>query len=198
MDEIYTELKKGVRKPKNKTAIFLCGTAGSGKTSNRLRYIEDMGLKTTFILLQLDHIWNLTHRADSINILDDIMEKTIEDGYSFYYEGTCRIPEYIIPKIEKAKKNGYTIKFGLIYAELDTVLKRVKARTEQLTPLNFTKLVYSQLKKHAGTYMKTDLFDEIYLYNNDKTTKLIFYKNRKEVECISPDSKFYFDVSEYC
>ena len=199
MDQIYEDLTTGVRKPtKNKVGIFMCGTSGAGKTVNRDKYLEDMGLKTTYVLLNLDNIWAISQHEDARAIFKQIILKTIEDGYSFYYEGTCRSPGYIVPKMQEAKKNGYIVKLGFVYADLDTVLKRIKERVDQPTTTDFAKLVYSQVKKHAAGYMNLDLFDEIYLYNNTKTSKLIFYKDKKEVECISPTSKFYFDVSKYC
>lgn len=199
MEEIYKDLTSGVRKPtKNKVGIFMCGTSGAGKTTNRAKYLEDMGLKTTHVLLNLDNIWAISQHEDARAIFKQIILKTIEDGYSFYYEGTCRSPGYILPKMQEAKKNGYTIKLGFVYADLDTVIKRIKERVDQPTTVDFAKLVYSQVKKHAAEYMNMDLFDEIYLYNNTKTSKLIFYKDKKEVQCISPTSKFYFDVSKYC
>ena len=106
MDEIYKELISGVRKPKkNKIGIFMCGTAGAGKTTYHKKYVEEMGLKTTYVLLNLDNIWAATKRADSKTILDYAISKTIEDGYSFYHEGTCKSPDTILPKVEEAKKN---------------------------------------------------------------------------------------------
>jgi predicted ABC-type ATPase len=199
MDTIYNQLTKGVRKPvKHKIGVCMCGTSGSGKTSNRDKFLDDMGIKTTYVLLNLDNVWEISKHEDARDIFKQIIVKTIDDGYSFYYEGTCRSPKYILPKLEQAKKNGYTLKLGFVYAELDTVIKRVKQRSEQPMTVDFAKLVYSQVKKHAHEYMTSDVFDEIYLYNNQKTSKLIFYKDAKEIHCISPDSRFYFDVSKYC
>jgi predicted ABC-type ATPase len=176
----------------------MCGTSGSGKTSNRAKFLDDMGIKTTYVLLNLDNVWEISKHEDARDIFKQIILKTIDDGYSFYYEGTCRSPKYILPKLEQAKKNGYALKLGFVYAELDTVIKRVKQRTEQPMTVDFAKMVYAQVKKHAHEYMTSDLFDEIYLYNNQKTSKLIFYKDAKEIHCISPESRFYFDVSKYC
>lgn len=199
MDEIYKDITKGVRRPtKHKIGIFICGTSGSGKTTNREKYIQDMGLKTTYVLLNLDNIWAISQKENARNIFKQLIFETIEDGYSFYYEGTCRSPSYIIPKMQEAKKNGYIIKLGFVYAELDTVIKRIKERTNQPTDVEFAKSVYSQVKKHAASYMNLDLIDEIYLYNNTTTSKLIFYKDKKKIECISPTSNFYFDVSSFC
>ena len=199
MDTIYSQLTKGVRKPvKHKIGVCMCGTSGAGKTSNRDKFLDDMGIKTTYVLLNLDNLWEISKSENVSDIFNQVIAKTIDDGYSFYYEGTCRYPNYVLPKLEQAKKNGYSLKLGFVYAELDTVLKRVKQRTEQPTSINFAKLVYAQVKKHAQEYMTSDLFDEIYLYNNQKTSKLIFYKDAKEIHCISPESRFYFDVSKYC
>lgn len=198
MEEVYGLLTKGVRKPKYKVAIFMCGVSGSGKSRFHNQYLKEMGLRTTHVFLNLDHVWSLTKHSQSRTILDELIAKTVDDGYSFFYEGTCRSPKYILPKMYTAKQKGYTIKLGFVYAELDLVLKRVKERVHQPASQEFVKLVYSQVLKHAKEYMNYDLFDEIYLYNNSHTSKLIFKKTKKEIHCISPDTSFYFDVSEYC
>lgn len=198
MESTYELLKKGVRKPKHKQAIFMCGVSGAGKSTFHDQYLKDMGLRTTHIFLNLDHIWSLTKHSESRDIFKQLIFKTIEDGYSFYYEGTCRSPKYIVPKMELAKQKGYTLKLGFVYADLGIVLQRIKERVHQPTTQDFAKLVYAQVRKHAKEYMDYDLFDEIYLYNNSYTSKLIFKKTKKEIHCISPDSHFYFDVAEYC
>jgi predicted ABC-type ATPase len=197
-EEIYEQITKGVRKPKNKVGVFVCGPSGSGKSSNKKTYIEDVGLKTTYVYLNLDDVWNVTKSSDSISMFRNIVYKTIEDGYSFYHEGTCRFSQAILSRVKLSKENGYKLKLVLIYSDLDVNLKRLKERTEQPVKEELAKLAYSQVKNLAKEYMSLDLFDEIYLYNNTKTTKLIFYKDKKEIKCISPESKFYFDVSKYC
>jgi predicted ABC-type ATPase len=199
MEEIYKFLTKGVRKPtKNKIGIFVCGAAGSGKSKFKHKYIEDIGLTTTYVFLNIDDVWVYTKGENTSDVFKNIVSKTINDGYSFYYEGTCRYPDRTIEQIKHAKEKGYKTKLVFVYAELDTVIKRIKERVDQPLKPEFAKIVYSQIKNHAKDYMKSDLFDEIYLYNNQKTSNLIFYKDKKEVHCISPESKFYFDVSKYC
>ena len=199
MDEIYQQLTKGVRKPKNKVAIFLCGAAGSGKTTSRDMFLKDAGIKTTFVTLNIDDIRpKIGSQEAARGVFVKLIDQTIQDGYSFLYDGTCRDRKNTVTRIKEAKNNGYKIVLGITYASLGTVLNRIRKRVNQPLEDELVREIYGHLKKNIETYMSVDEIDEVYLYNNEKSTKLIFYKDAKEVHCVSPDSKFYFDVSKYC
>lgn len=199
MEETYKKLTNGVRKPtKNKIGVFVCGGSGAGKTMNRQKYIKDIGLRTSYVLLNVDDLREYFKYEESRTIFIELVPKVIEDGYSFYYEGTCRYPSKSLIEMKFAKDHGYSLKLIIVYADLDTVVERIKERMNQSTPPGFGKKVFYQLKAHAESYMRYDLFDEIFLYNNQGTSKMIFHKGKKTIECISPESEFYFDVSKYC
>lgn len=199
MDNIYQQLTKGVRKPKHKVAIFLCGAAGSGKTTSRDMFLEDAGIKTTYVMLNIDDIRpQVGTQEETRNVFVKLIDRTIEDGYSFLYDGTCRDRKNTVMRIKEAKERGYKIVLGITYASLGTVLNRVRKRVNQPLDPELVREIYGHLRKNVETYMSIDDIDELYLYNNEKSTKLIFYKDVKKVTCIDPHSKFYFDVSKYC
>lgn len=199
-NEIYKEITKGVRKPlKNKVALFLCGAAGTGKTNIRNIFLKDVNMQTTFVVLNIDDIRPYVGSQEaSRTVFQNLMNQTIQDEYSFLYDGTCRDKSNILQRIQELKRRKYKIVVGITYASLGTVLTRIQQRTTQPLDESTVRDIYAHLKKNVETYMSIDGIDELYLYNNEKKAKLIFYKDAKEVKCISPDSKFYFDVSKYC
>lgn len=199
MDDIYQELTKGVRKPKNKLAMFLCGAAGTGKTTARSLFLKDAGIKTTFVTLNIDDIRPRVGTQEAArSVFVKLINQTIKDGYSFLYDGTCRDRKNTVMRIKEAKDRGYTVILGITYASLGTALNRVRKRVDQPLSDELVREIYDHLKRNIETYMSIEDIDEVYLYNNEKSTKLIFYKNVKRVECISPESAFYFDISKYC
>ena len=195
--EVYEKLIKGVRRPtKNKIALFLCGAAGTGKTVTRDDFLKDARMQRTYVYLNVDNVWNmLGKKGDISEAYNLIIEKVISAGYSFVYDGTCRNFNNLHKLIEYSKQKGYNVKIGIIYANLKTVLERLKKRKEQ--PLNekLAKEIYQEFSRVANKYMN---LDEIYLYNNDSESKLIYSKKNKIIQCIHPEMNFYFDVKDYC
>ena len=189
--DLFATLTKGVRRSKQKVAVFVCGAPGSGKST----HIQDM-IRTTYVSLNADTLWNLTKDPHVIKQLDTLFTRLIQEGYSFVYEGTCRDPTLMKQRMKRAREHGYIIKLQMIYADLPTLLRRVRARTTQPTPPSVIKEAFLQLQEHAHEYM--DHADEVWLYNHQKTSRLIFFKSAQKVVCHSPSSSFYFDVSAYC
>jgi predicted ABC-type ATPase len=199
MDPIYKEITKGVRKPKHKIALFLCGAAGSGKTTMRDTFLEDAKMRTTFVTLNIDDIRpRIGTQEAARKVFQQLIDKTIQDGYSLLYDGTCRDRSNVVMRMKDLKDKGYTIKLGITYASLGTVLGRVRRRADQPLDDDVAKDIYTHLKRNVESYMSVDEIDEVYLYNTEKTSKLIFHKQNQTIDCISPTSNFYFDVSKYC
>lgn len=188
------ELVKGVRKPKHKIALFLCGSSGTGKTSSVNRVIEDAGLRTTFVYLNAD---KLRDTVRSYEALQELAFRIMKEGYSIVWDKTCRNVGETQKEIMEFKKHGYKTILSMLYANVDTVVKRVSSRTEQPIPEDVVRRIFRELRSKAERYLETDV-DELFLYNNDRTLTLIFHKNKKHVTCLSPKTKFYFDISEYC
>jgi predicted ABC-type ATPase len=197
-DQIYHALTKGVHKPtKHKFALFLCGASGTGKTTTRNMFIKDAGLSSTFVTLNLDDVWALSDKkSDTRKMYKGIVERTIGDGYSFIYDGTCRNSEYIQELMRKVKRKGYSVKVGIVYADLDIVLDRIETR-RHLQPISddLAIKIYNKVSRIANQFMESD---EVYLYNNNQTTTLIYSKTKQGIQCIHPNAKFYFNVKDFC
>ena len=87
---------------------------------------------------------------------------------------------------------------GMTYTTLPTALRRLEERREQYISEKDAKDIYDHMTKNAEVYMDSKDIDELYLYNNEIKTTLIFKRTSKDVECILPNERFYFDVSKYC
>ena len=195
--EIYKSLIKGVRKPKkHKKALFICGSAGTGKTTSKSTFIEDAGIKTTYVYLNVDKVWDMMGKTgDVLPTYNKVIEKVITAGYSFMYDGTCRNFQNVHLLMEYSKNKGYKIRVAIVYSNLKTTLERLKKRKEQPLKASIAKDMYTELSRIANQYMN---LDEIYLYNNDHELVLIYSKTSKKIDCIHPEMAFYFDVNDYC
>jgi predicted ABC-type ATPase len=199
-EEIFYKITRNVRRPaKHKKAIFTCGAAGTGKTTNRSQFLKDAGLKTTHVYLNVDRLRYLagSHEKGQI-LLKHLVKRTIDEKYSLLLDATCRDRKNIIDLMKTLKDAGYIIILGMTYAHLDTVIERASKRVTQPVNEEVVRDIYQHMKKNAEIYMNVDDIDEVYLYNNEETSTLIFYRGRKRIQCLSPESEFYFDVSKYC
>lgn len=198
-DLLYAHITKGVRKPsKNKVALLSCGASGAGKTTSRKRFIEDSGMRSTFVTLNLDDYWkHAKSREEARALYRNLVTRTIDDGYSFLFDATCRYTPDVSKLINSLHNRGYIVKLSITYAKLRTILERVSKRVHQPVNPFFAKHVYEEIKKNIENLMKEDL-DEIYLYDNESTTRLIYHKTAKKISCLMPEADFYFDISKYC
>lgn len=198
--QVYAHLTTGVHKPKkHKIAVFLCGSSGTGKTSTKQQVLKDAGITGTFVDLNIDTVTQIVgSREKAFQMFGQLIRQTMEDGYSFLYDGTCRDKGNMARRILASKQKGYRTVMGMTYTSLDTALKRILGRTEQPVPENVAREIYHQVSDVAEGFVKSKNIDEIYLYNNEHTSTLIFHKAKKAVQCFHSDMGFYFDVSEYC
>jgi predicted kinase len=199
-EQIYARLTNGVHKPKkHKIAVFLCGSSGTGKTTSKEKILNDAGLKGTYVDLNIDSISQLlTSREQALRIYGYLIRQTMQDGYSFLYDGTCRDRGSMAKRILVAKELGYRTIVGMTYTTLETALKRILARSEQPLDDEIAREIYGQVSKVAESLVKLKTVDEVYLYNNEHTSTLIFHKAKKSIECLHSDMDFYFDVSDFC
>lgn len=194
-DELYAQLIKGVRKPtKNKVALLSCGASGTGKTASRTRFIRDSGMRATFVMLNQDNYWKYN---DARALYKKLFMRTIDDGYSFLFDGTCRNVGDIIRLINGLHDHGYTVKLSITYAKLRTTMERLRNRKEQPIKPDLALNIYNEVKRKIEVLMKSNV-DEIYLYDNESTTRLIYHRTAKKISCFMPDADFYFDISKYC
>jgi len=200
-EELFQRMTATATRPsKHKLAIFSCGASNVGKTDNKSKFLKHAGIRTSHVYISIDKIRYLLgiNQEKAQKFLDHIVTRTIEEGYSFFWDATCRNKHEIIKRMKEIKAKGYKIIFSLTYAELPTVLKRARERLSQKVDESVIRDIYQHMKKNAEVYMSVDDIDEIYLYNNEKTSQLIYYKDSKKIQCIHPEMNFYFDVSKYC
>ena len=199
-EELFQRMSATARRPiKHKRAIFSCGASGTGKTVGKELFLKNAGIKTSFVYINIDKIRMITgDHGSAQKMLKYIVKRTVEEGFSLFWDATCRNKHDIVEQMKDMKSKGYKIVFSLTYAELPTVLKRVKERITQQTDESIVRDIYQHMKKNAEVYMNVKDIDEVYLYNNDQTSQLIFYRDSKKIQCIHPEMKFYFDVSKYC
>lgn len=197
-EQVYQRLIEKARKPKkHKLAIFICGASGTGKTSMRYKFLNDAKIKTSFVYLNIDDIKEVG-REEARNLFNHSLIRAIDEGYSIFYDGTCRNKKDVSDTMKYLKSKNYKIILGITYTSLPTALKRLDERRGQFVSESVGKDVYQHMSKNAEVYMDMKEIDEVYLYNNENATTLIFKKTAKEVQCILPNEDFYFDVSEYC
>jgi predicted kinase len=199
-EQIYTEITRGVHKPKkHKIAVFLCGSSGTGKTTTKQKILNDAGLKGTYVDLNIDTVTQMVgSREKAFQMFGYLIRQTMADGYSLLYDGTCRDKGTMSRRILMAKELGYKVVMGMTYTTLDTALKRILGRTEQPLDEKIAREIYGQVSKVAESLVKLKTVDEVYLYNNEHTSTLMFHKAKKSVQCIHSDMDFYFDVSDFC
>lgn len=199
-DKIYEQITKGVRKPtKHKVAMISCGASGSGKTTSRSKFVDDFGMKSTFVMLNLDDYWKYRSTpAQTRELYKSLVTRTISDGYSFFFDGTCRYTPSILTMIRDLKEKGYHVVLSITFAKLKTVLDRLKRRTEQPIEKHYAIKIYQEVSRRIEDLMKEPSIDEVYLYDNDVSTRLVYKRKGETITCISPESNFYFKISEFC
>ena len=191
--DLFQTITKNVRRAgKHKKAIFMCGAAGTGKTSSRAKFLADAGITSSYIYLNPDNL------GGNQTLLTSLMNRAIKENYSFVFDATCRNRNYITSVMKNLYESGYKVILFMTYASLNTALERVKKRVSQPVPQEVVRDIYQHMKKNAETYMKISYIDELYLYNNEQTSKIIFHKSKMGIKCVLPDEEFYFDVSKYC
>lgn len=189
--DIYDDLRKGKRKSANPKAILFCGASGVGKSTIRAKF-----LTKSMIVFDSDELWKKYKLPNVGTLLIDALHSAIDDKYTILYDGTCRNHSRTMEILDHLNEKGYHITLVIVYSKPLTALQRVKERKTQKVPLDVAKQIFGEVSKHVKEFMSYPA--DIYLYNNETEPLLIFKKTSKKIHCISPESEFYFDVSEYC
>lgn len=174
-----------------KTAIFLCGAAGAGKTTMRTHFLHDIGFHSPHVVLDIDEVYRKVRTVEGFH---ELVRETIQRGKSFVYDKTCKKEHEVMELVHYAKQRGYKVIFGIVYAPLAVILKRLKMRKHQPLSASVARKIYDDVEKVAEQYMHKQDIDEIYLYNET----LILRKIKDKIDCVHKDSNFYFDISKYC
>lgn len=196
-NEIYARLTKGIRKPRvHKIAVLICGAPGTGKTSNEKHILNDANIHTQLVSLNSDEILKITNnRTTALELTTNIGHRLMSDGYSFVWQASCVYPPPKLHFTEKLKAAGYNVIMGITFASLNIATDRISHRTDQPLDERFIRAAHTEFKRKGHVYLEDPNIDELYLYNNDASMKLIYERKHNVVYCHSPGGNFYFD---YC
>ncbi len=212
LERVAKPLVAGRPRPQQPIAIFMCGPAGSGKSTIRQQVIRDHGIEPdNVIIADPDEIirtfeqWNSPgrmkcHYASSYILYDILMPFFAQSGYHIVFDTTCRDVKFTEYHMKALKKANYYISLTEVYISKKTALKRVAEREKQnvrIVPREFVELIYDQFMKAAKAYMKTKEIDEIRLFNNEGSSAIMVY-HRKDKEVLYSDKKhkFYFSLKD--
>lgn len=213
LDHVAQPLVKAAPKPEKPLAIFMCGPAGSGKTTVRGSLLEDLRIDiNNIIIADPDEIikafeqWNSPgrmkcHYAASFILYDILMPIFATSGYHLVFDTTCRNVKFTSEFIKLLKKNGYYIIMNEVYVSKKTALKRTDERgqiTERVVPREFVEMIYDEFMKAAKAYMTMKEIDEIRLFNNEGSSATLVY-HRKNGQVLIKDNrhKFYFSFKGF-
>lgn len=196
-NEIYARLTKGIRKPRvHKIAVLLCGAPGTGKTSNEKHILNDANIHTQLVSLNSDEVLKIVeNRNTALQITTNIAHRLIADGYSFIWQASCVYPPPKLHFTEKLKAAGYNVIMAITFASLNIAIDRISHRKDQPLDEKLIRQAHTEFHKKGHVYLEDPNIDELYLYNNDETIKLIYERKNNIVYCHSSESDFYFD---YC
>ncbi len=213
LDRVAPPLVKSAPKPEQPLAIFMCGPAGSGKTTIRGPLLEDLGIDDDNIIkadpdeiIQSFEQWKgpgrmQCHSASSYILYDILMPIFAASGYHVVFDTTCRDVGFAEKFMRLLKKHGYYIIMSSVYVSKKTALKRTEERgriSGRVVPRQFVELIYDQFMKAAKQYMKTKEIDEIRLFNNEGSSAImIFHRKDGEVLLKEGGYKFYFSLKDF-
>ena len=139
---------------KNKKAYFICGSGGSGKSTLAKTYFIDyaiidldliyeeelirsgLGLKIkNFSSEEAEIALELFENSKVLN--DTKFNNEVEKGSNLVIDSIGRDPEILLHQRAFLEKRGYETFMIMVYAELETCLKRVELR-ERVYPQNIT------------------------------------------------------------
>ena len=190
---------------KNKKAIFICGSGGSGKSTFSNKYFSEytvidvdiiyeelliesgLGLKIKdFNDSDTIHASNLFEKSKSLN--DAKFNKCVSNGENIIIDSIGRDASIIMYQRNFLEKNGYTTYMIMMYAELEECVKRVENR-ERVYSQNITIDSWYLSYSNLVTYKK-EFKDRFMLVCNDsidtdwKSKFQIFIKEDKHKKTI--------------
>ena len=204
---------KGKTKSKIPTAIFTIGPPGSGKTG--LNGLAQKELNGNLVIVNNDELRSFHPKAEEIAKkypkeyikitneeskywTDELVDKTIEEGYNILYEGTGRKIEIFKRMIEKMLQHGYRIIIkAMAVNELNCMMSIVERYAGQVqhkgwgrivSTKTFYKSYDAEMMETIGTLEKEGEISEVevYIRSNEPTnpskiysTSLKQYKDAK-------------------
>jgi len=168
---------------KNKIAIFVCGSGGSGKSTfvkthfteyihidmdiiyEELLLLNNLGLKIKdFNESQSQLALELFETAKELN--NEKLKNTIIAGNNLVIDGVGRDSNIILNQRKHLENLGYTTHMIMLYVDLDTCVNRIESR-ERVYNQSITKDSWYLSYNNIGTYKK-EFGDRFTLIYNNK------------------------------
>jgi dephospho-CoA kinase len=184
---------------KNKIAIFVCGSGGSGKSTfikNNLntfvhidvdiiyeRLLIESGLGLKIIDFDVDktkYAYSLFEKAKIEN--DELFYNSISNSKNIVIDGIGRDSNIILNQRKYLENYGYDTFMIIIYADLEICIKRVEQR-DRVYKQTITEDSWYLSYNNIGTYKKefSNKFKFIYDTNNFVLNDFIKLKNNKNL-----------------
>jgi predicted kinase len=189
---------------KNKIAIFVCGSGGSGKSTFIKKYLNN------FVHIDVDIIYEellisnklglkiKDFNKDEIKLSGELLEKakelnndkiknTILKNENLVIDGIGRDSDIIFHQRQYLENFGYKTYMIMLYADLDICIDRINHR-ERVYGINITEDSWYLSYDNIGTYKKEFRNNFKFIYNNVPDSVLfeldIFLNNSKALKII--------------
>ncbi len=185
---------------KNKIAIFICGSGGSGKSTfakthfptyvhidvdviyEKLLIDNKLGLKIkNFNKIEADLANKLFEESKVLN--NSKLKNAVSNGDDLIIDGIGRDSDIILNQRKYLDSNGYDTFMIMMYADLEICINRVEAR-ERVYTQNITEDSWYLAYNNIGTYKKEFGLKFKFIYNNvfDDIVLDDFLKNSKTIK----------------
>lgn len=173
---------------KNKKAIFVCGSGGSGKSSfikNNLAEYEHIDVDIIYEKLLIDN--NMGLKIKNFN-KDELIKSSIlfeeskskndynlacaiQSNKNIVIDGIGRYSDIILSQRSYLEQNGYSTFMLMIYADLNTCLERVRSRERD----------YGEFLVKDSWYLS---YNNVGTYKKEFGDRFLFIYNDYPIDCI--------------
>ena len=185
---------------KNKIAIFVCGSGGSGKSTFIKNYLntfvhvdvdiiyEKLLIESGFGLKIIDfdankikHSYSLFEKAKIKN--DELFYDSVSNSKNIVIDGIGRDSNIILNQRKYLENFGYNTFMIMLYVDLSICIDRVKSR-ERVYKQNITEDSWYLSYNNIGTYKKEFGDRFMFIYNNGDFILDDFIKLKNNINLI--------------
>lgn len=208
-----------LERSENPSVLILCGPPGCGKSTVKTNLCNKFSIEN-YINIDPDEIRTII-MSQGVRFPDDktmsgitnnfnkrISDYSIEQGYNIVFDTTGQNFKAVSDLIYQSSQRGYKTFFTIIWASLDTCLRRVNGRNQYLResgsgrielPIELAEYIYYGFTTPVGTASRFLLdypvkANEVFLYNNNidgKEPELLYHKKENDVDFATNFSGFY-------